>query len=422
MILEKTSQPVTCCFDGNSLTEPLPGSLNIPNPYCVLREISIKRPCICNTAWLDNLSSRDLRSETYCTVDDKLKYCFNTSVFNVLKYLHEVCDDTKETLHCGKNRNLKKINGIFFTPEELASLEQKTPKLILFVSAIIITLAILAIIALITANRCARDRTKTNGRIQSRSSTTTAGSAHLHSFSYDDRRVIDRTMQVLQKKYPEVYKTINDKTKTLMQHDIPDKKCIKLISDIVNLLDNCENSEEDFKAFNEILLQHLQPPMPTAPPADPIYAEPTAPASGINNGCSSSSSSNTEISPTTPSEHIYAEPNCAQQPLLRNEYASPADRNIDAMDLYSEPIHELGKQFLMYLNIKLFIILTIRIHDVIWDTNTLYFKTLLIFDVVKLYLYLTLFRNSFLPIFSIKQKFSSYLTKRRRDLKHIFKS
>lgn len=51
---------------------------------------------------------------------------------------------------------------------------------------------------------------------------------------------------------------------------------------------------------------------------------------------------NRKTATKTAPEHIYAEPSCAQQPLLPNEYASPADGHLTSMDLYTEPINERG--------------------------------------------------------------------------------
>lgn len=354
MSLEETKQPVSCRFESNSLTQPLPGSLNITNHYCILREISVNIPCKCHLGWLHELSARDLRSEIYCTIDDKLSFCFNATSFNTLKYLNEVCDDTKTTLDCVKNMNLKKINGRFFTPEELERRDQRTPKLI-FIIAGGVTLITLSMIAAITAYRCCKRKSSVRQSSNAARTLPHMGD-HLHEFSQADHQIIEQTLLIMRKKYPDIHKQINERVQTLLQRDLPDKKCIKVVSKIVDLLQQVKQPGDDFMAFNRVLTKHLEPQSPSAPPVDPIYEEP-----GLNDGGFYTSStivamphqevgtiggiSDAGVSANLP-EHIYAEPHCAQQPLLRNEYASPADRNMESMDLYTEPINERGK--LMY--------------------------------------------------------------------------
>ncbi|XP_055913954.1 uncharacterized protein LOC129947429 isoform X2 [Eupeodes corollae] len=325
MTLEKpSSKGVTCKFDGNSLTKPLRGSLKMPHPLCRIREVSIDRLCSCNTSWLEELSDRDLRSETYCKVDDKLQFCFNTTMFNVLKYINEVCDEQKTTLDCVKNRNLRKINGQFFTQEELEMRDAEIPQLV-FIAAGAITLILLALIAMFTAKHCAnRKKASMNSK------------RHVHEFSINERRIIEQTVEIIKNKYPHIHKQVSESTKSLLRKDISEEKCVDLVSGIADLLAKCDNTG-DFGAFNDIMLKHLgSMPSATAPPSDPIYAEPTAP---IEDGGYGSGSRSDDVEQThLPPEHIYAEPGSVQQPLLRCEYASPRDRHTDMGDLYSEPI------------------------------------------------------------------------------------
>ncbi|KAL9873804.1 ben isoform 2-T2 [Glossina fuscipes fuscipes] len=323
IVLEADAQPVNCRFNRNSLTQPLSGSLNITNPYCILREISINAPCRCNLDWLDRLSARDLRSEIYCTIDDKLGNCFNSSTFNTLKYINEVCDESKTVLDCVANKNLKKIDGHFFTPEELEQRNNRLPELILIlVGSLFILLLISAIVIILICHfkrtPCAKPQTSSG--IQART--------HLHEFSREERLVIDQSLQLIQKKYPEIYKKINERAQRMMTQNLNETKCVKFTSEIVNLLNKS--------------------PLPNAPPADQtaIYTEPGL--MGIERDFYSTDSfsrleqSNESSIPEAGAEPIYAEPNCAQQPLLRNEYASPADRQPPTLDLYTEPINETG--------------------------------------------------------------------------------
>ncbi|XP_037938855.1 uncharacterized protein LOC119671986 [Teleopsis dalmanni] len=341
--LEPTKQPAACRFNGNSLTQPLPGSLNM-NSNCIIHEVSVNIACRCNPTWLHELTAHDLYSEMYCTIDKKLGLCFNRTTLNLQKYLHEVCDDTKNTLDCGANRNLTRVNDKFFTPEELQQKDSNFPTFLSIFGGILVLFAVVLAVLLIVICVKKKDACRSTN-----TSLIPYANEHVHEFSNEDRVIIDRTMQLLQKKYPQIYKQVKENTQEILRSDLPHRKCVKAISQIVNLLNEVRNADKDLLIvdFNNLLTQHLQPPQPTAPPVDPVYTEPSL--TGNDGGFYTSSTIvpvegyalRNEIcgEPVPLPEHIYAEPNCVEQPLLRNEYASPSDhhQNMEGMDLYSDP-------------------------------------------------------------------------------------
>ncbi|TMW41263.1 hypothetical protein DOY81_013659 [Sarcophaga bullata] len=272
MRLDNEQNSTSCSFEGNSLTNPQDGSLNFTKPYCKIREVSVNLPCRCDLKWLEKLSDKDLRTEIYCTIDDKLGNCFNASTFNFMKYLKEVCDEEKTILDCVANQNLKKIEGRFYTPEELERENQHLPQLIMILVGTILLLILVVILFIFLIcymrRKANMQRNETLGR-----------RTHVHDFSPEERCVIDQTLQLIQKKYPEIYKKTQEKVQTLYVHDLSEDKCIKTTSQILNLLDKVKNSGTDFMAFNRILTEHLQPPLPSAPcthtQQSPIYAEPS---------------------------------------------------------------------------------------------------------------------------------------------------
>ncbi|KNC30502.1 hypothetical protein FF38_07824 [Lucilia cuprina] len=337
MRLDNEQNTTSCSFEGNSLTDPQDGSLNFTKPYCKIREVSVNLPCRCDLKWVEKLTDKDLRTEIYCTIDDKLGNCFNATTFNFMRYLNEVCDETKTVLDCGPNKNLKKIEGRFYTAEELERKNQHLPQLIMIlVGTILLLILILAVVIFLI---CHFRRKGT----QLQRPETSGGRNHVHEFSPQERCVIDQTSQLIQKKYPEISDKINKRVQILYIQDLSEEKCVKTISQIVNLLNKVKNPGADFMAFNSVLTEHLQCPLPSAPPADqtPIYSEPSL--GGMNEGFYTSTFSQMEGSAGAAGsapEHIYAEPSCAQQPLLPNEYASPADGHLTSMDLYTEPINE----------------------------------------------------------------------------------
>ncbi|KAM7348327.1 ben isoform 2-T2 [Cochliomyia hominivorax] len=333
MLLDNEQNSTSCSFEGNSLTEPQDGSLNFTKPYCRIREVSVNLPCRCDLKWVEKLTDKDLRSEIYCTIDDKLGNCFNATTFNFMKYLNEVCDESKVVLDCVANQNLKKIEGRFYTAEELERKQQQhLPRLIMILAVTILLLIVLiAVIICHIRRRNAQHRGDDAGHRN-----------HIHEFSAEDRSIIDQTLQLIQKKYHEIYKKVYDRVQILYTPDLSEEKCVKTTSQIVNLLNKVKNPGMDFMLFNRVLTEHLQSPLPSAPPADqtPIYSEPSLTDQGFYTSTTFSQMEGSTGGAGTGPEHIYAEPSCAQQPLLPNEYASPADGHLTSMDLYTEPINE----------------------------------------------------------------------------------
>ncbi|XP_065362958.1 uncharacterized protein be isoform X2 [Calliphora vicina] len=336
MLLDNEQNSTSCSFEGNSLTEPQDGSLNFTKPYCKIREVSVNLPCRCDLKWVEKLTDKDLRTEIYCTIDDKLGNCFNATTFNFMKYLNEVCDESKTVLDCVANQNLKKIEGRFYTAEELERKNQHLPQLIMILAGTILLLMLIIAVVIFVICHFRRRGSKLQR------AETSGGRNHVHEFLPQERCVIDQTLQLTQKKYPEIYKKFNERVQILYIQDLTEEKCVKTTSQIVNLLNKIKNPGTDFMAFNRVLTEHLQSPLPSAPPADqtPIYSEPTGMDEGFYTSTTFSHLEGSTGAAGSGPEHIYAEPSCAQQPLLPNEYASPADGHLTSMDLYTEPINE----------------------------------------------------------------------------------
>ncbi|XP_017479173.1 PREDICTED: uncharacterized protein LOC108368772, partial [Rhagoletis zephyria] len=250
IILEETKKPGICRFENNSLTKLKPGGLNITNRHCIMREISVNSPCRCNRDWLANLSDRDLRSEIYCTIDTKLGACFNATTFNMLKYENEVCDETKTTVDCGANRNLKKVDGKFFTLEEL---ERQDSQLLIYIylsAAIILAVVVVIILVLVLRCLCRQKNGSAGGMMSS--------NHHRHEFTQNERHIIERALQLIQKRYPHIHARVERLCQELLQTNRTEKQCIRTVTKIENLLSKIERSE-DLNAFCSVLAQHLQP-------------------------------------------------------------------------------------------------------------------------------------------------------------------
>jgi hypothetical protein len=157
----------------------------------------------------------------------------------------------------------------------------------------------------------------------------------LKSFSKEDRLIIHQTLEKIKdKQSPETYGQILGYTRRLLTGNFTETEKVLVIGEIVRKLSECENCGDDFVAFTDILYKHLAPTSETVNESE--YAEPMTlihlpPPEGETHL--------TSVGDRV-TDHIYAELNCAQQPLLVNEYAAPADLS-DA--LYSEPIQIVSK-------------------------------------------------------------------------------
>lgn len=363
MAVEYTKNPLVCLFSNNYITKTSRGSLNFKDPRCRIRQISFSQLCSCDTRYFRNIAYNDLRTELFCRIDETLAHCFNATLFNVQAYEREICDDKAEGIDCLKNRANTKPNG-FFVDLNLFKHKEKILYIYLAVGALLIIVGIILFICLI--RHCARRHRKhiddgpirdimlTENIQQNGMTSTFKPLATINrrdpSFSHSDLLIIQKTLQLMKQKYPpEIYDQVHNNTTKLVGGNLTESDKVLTIGEIIRNLVECENAGTDFVAFTDILYNHLdstdnhvgQSVVAVAPPIDPIYFEPnvqhvdeTEPFHPTENGYALPG-------PTTaapPGEHIYAEPIHLQQPLLRNEYTVPIDRNDSVSNLYTEPI------------------------------------------------------------------------------------
>ncbi|KAL5276825.1 hypothetical protein ACFFRR_002192 [Megaselia abdita] len=322
--LEQQVDKHDCVFEENVITKAKPDSLSL-NQNCRIFKISFNYTCMCDLSWLNSITKRDIRSESYCKINDQLQYCFNTTIFNVLRYEKEVCDLAKETLSCANNRNLYKVNDEFIQPKE------KDHSIYKIVAIGIGSIFLLGLVVFIYGYARKRNHHEiVMSGSEGLPGHTTTVLYESREFSPEDKRIISQTLELIRKKYNRVYDNVKEKIDVLLRGNITEKERLEAIGDIIHDLENCQNPGDSFVAFTDILSRHLSPPIThqtaTAPPPDPVYSEPM------------------NVGGSTGIENIYAEPNQFQQrePLLRNDYSTPADRNVES-NLYSEPVI-LGKE------------------------------------------------------------------------------
>lgn len=365
MAIEYSKNPLACLFANNYITKATLGSLNIKDPRCRVKQISFSRLCSCDSTFFRQVAYNDLRAEIFCRIDETLAHCFNATLFNVQAYERDICNDKTERIDCMQNRANTKPDGFFV---DLNLFKQKEKMLYIYLAAGALLIIVIVVLFICLMRHCSRRHRKhiddgpmssdimLTESIQPNGVTTVIRkpfatlSRRDPSFSHADLMVMHQTLQLMKQKYPpEIYDQVHNNTTKLVAGNLTESDKVLTIGEIIrNLVDLGENTGTDFVAFTDILYNHLdstdthvgQAVVAVAPPLDPIYFEPNIrdrddesdPFDATENGYALPG-----LAAAT-GEHIYAEPIHLQQPLLRNEYTVPIDRNDSVSNLYTEPI------------------------------------------------------------------------------------
>ncbi|XP_055713189.1 uncharacterized protein LOC129807750 isoform X2 [Phlebotomus papatasi] len=332
MNIQGKSSEGSCTFARNSIVKAESGSLRLPQD-CLVKDVYFKNDCNCNLEWLKVLNATNLdrmMDVSYCSIHETLKHCFNATLAKLRTYYKEVCSEDRKEINCAKNQKEPKHEGNFIKPEDFGKRSDKD-NLIYYISAgVVLLIFLLLLIGILIV--WMRRRGKRHDRTEL--ITPTPETSH-HSvervpkctrlFSPEDRLIISQTLEKMKMKHPpEKYDQVYNNTQKLFNGSLTESEKVLTIGEIVTTLGKCENSGEDFVAFTDILYKHLAPKDNNQ--NDPVYAEP-------NLLVSNDDDRNTQLD----LNHIYAEPNSVQQPLLNNEYAFPVDRNTES-GLYTEPV------------------------------------------------------------------------------------
>ncbi|XP_059618652.1 uncharacterized protein LOC132263090 isoform X2 [Phlebotomus argentipes] len=332
MDIEELMKRRICKFEMNSITNADGGSLRLPQD-CIVKSVLFQKTCECGKKWLSLLdvsSFQKMTDEIYCSTGDLLKPCFNANLTKLTTYYREVCSDSK-VLDCMETQKDPKMNGNFIKPGDFGK-DSGRNNLVYWITTGVVCLIILLLLIgiVIVVVRKRGNRTDRAGLI-------TATPEHSHHsvervprntriFTPEDQIIINQTLDKMKLKYPaEKYDQVYNNTQKLFNGSLTESEKVLTIGEIVGTLSKCENSGEDFVAFTDILYKHLAPKDNNQ--NDPVYAEPNL------IGSNDVDDRNTQLD----LNHIYAEPQSVQQPLLNNEYALPVDRNTES-GLYTEPV------------------------------------------------------------------------------------
>uniref|UniRef100_A0A7G3B2H1 Uncharacterized protein n=1 Tax=Lutzomyia longipalpis TaxID=7200 RepID=A0A7G3B2H1_LUTLO len=329
---ERSSKMERCSFFRNTIAHAMSNSMELPES-CVIKDVFFNTTCTCNPQWLKNLMKNyiELEKNSFCSTDDSIRYCFNSSLIRASTYRREVCDDSP-TLDCIKNQKEPKLEGNFIRPND-GDKNNGQVSILYYIAGGVTCIIVLIILIGILIVYCRK-----KGKRHDRAELITPTPEHSHHsverappkstriFTPEDRLIINQTLERMKAKHPpEKYDHVFNYTQKLMNGSLTESEKVLTIGEVVQTLRECENSGEDFVAFTDILYKHLAPKDNNQ--NDPVYAEPNLAVS------SDGEDRNTQLD----LNHIYAEPHSVQQPLLNNEYAFPVDRNTET-GLYTEPV------------------------------------------------------------------------------------
>lgn len=350
--IEITKNPSRCVFENNYITKTVPDSLNFKSPHCRVKQVSFDQSCSCNSTYFRQLSYNDISSESYCKIDKTLTHCFNATLYNLKAYRDDICDDSAQ-IDCVRDRINAKSNGYFIDLNRLLNPSEKLMYLYIGGGILLIILSIILIIMI--CRRCSRRKKvfdespmRDIALMESLHPTTATLTAQRYyptfdTFTHSDMLVINQILQDMKQTYPpESYENLYNNTQKLIIGNLTESDKVKTIGEIVQCIDECENTGTDFVAFTDILYKHLGSgeQMTTHQVTGPIYAEPSLTRLDV---LPTNVDRHTELNAIEGAiggngEHIYAEPMNLQQPLLRNEYNVPIDHNDNNSHTYVEPV------------------------------------------------------------------------------------
>lgn len=297
------SRRSNCTFANNWVGNPQASSLNFSN--CEVRAIHLDRHCGCDEdrEWLQRLTDRDLSTELYCQLGQRLHTCFNASSVHLRRYANEVCGNNRTQLQCQDSSTLIWYRDGFYSKEERD--EQQRGWSITNIGLILLAIAFLLIIivGMVFWLFCQSKR-RFSSTSSSSSSSAAAAAAALERCSLSSS-----SREILQKNAPRKLKKPIQK---LISGKLTNRECEEIITNI--LRDKMELLSYE---ANRVLDEHIQQ---------------------AHSG--SKCTSNVVPLPTAPSEHLY------EELLIPNEYSAPSDPlDPNAVNDYSEPFNSASSKY-----------------------------------------------------------------------------
>lgn len=328
-----TNYPLRCVFENNFITTTERDSLNFKSPECRVKRIAFNQLCTCNSKYFAQLAHVDISNESYCKIDRPLTSCFNATLYNVNAYEEEICKKTTE-IDCSTDGLNAKSNGYFIDWHRLFNRKERI-FYVYIAGGILLIMLIIALIIIIIRRFLKHGKHFGDGPardmilMESLHPTTATINERIYrnatdqTFSPTDLIIIDKTLSDMKRKYPpEYYDQVYNNTQKLIRGYLSETDKVKTIGEIVQSVQECENSDCDFVGFTDILYNHLETDgVHRWAMNEILYSEPHRLSSGNNGGY----------------DHIYAEPQM-QKSLLGGEYTMPIDRKVIGSHVYTEPL------------------------------------------------------------------------------------
>lgn len=302
------SRRSNCTFANNWVGNPQASSLNFTN--CEVRAIHLDRHCGCDEdrEWLQRLTDRDLSTELYCRLGQRLHACFNASSVHLRRYANEVCGNNRTQLQCQDSSTLIWYRDGYYSKEERDEQQRgwSITKIGLILLGSCIAFISIIIVGMLLWHYCQPKR-----RFSSTSSSSSSASA---AAALERCSLSPSSREILQANAPRKLKKPIQK---LISGKLTNRECeeiiIKILKDKMKLL--------PYEA-KRVLDEHFQQAHSGAKCMSNVVTIPTAP------------------SEPSVQENLYAEL------LTPNEYSAPLDP-LDpyAMNDYSEPFNSASSKY-----------------------------------------------------------------------------
>lgn len=382
------ANPIECRFAGNLITEPgIDDSLYFEYGQCVVRNVTFAKACRCEAVWPRGLFRNGPKdgqmAEINCAVDGTVAGCYNTTHMVWTEFQAAVCTRSIRFAACEQRELAAKR-----TRMDISGFAEVRPgggagglfggavdvRQVAIVAGGTALLVVLLIAVGMVCNRIKHsDGGGVGGRrraddgcddgqgnvtcseqILTRCDATALAAREAHafrsvdrnatqmplmlmlamkpskSFSADDRVIIRQTLHEMRGRYEgHLYDQVYNNTVKVLNGGLEEAEKVRAIGEIVEALRECQQKMGgDFVAFTDILYRQLVADADAMQAEDPVYAE-------LTDGAVDETAAAAEAA--LGGDHIYAEPQHLQLPLLTSEYAWPLDRDAPAYSEYAEP-------------------------------------------------------------------------------------
>lgn len=391
LIAAQPANPIECTFRDNLITEPADvESLYFEYGQCAVQNVTFALPCICTALWPKKLFRNGPRDgqlrQINCAVDEAMRDCYNTTHVVWTEFQEDVCRKrTPVFVECERRwRTRMNISG-FAAVDPAANtaaawLHENWPRAALVAGGAAVLLLLLCAVCMacgrmkraVRAARDRRDEEDANGgggglsmgdgenvtcsaQILTRCDATALAAREAHafrtlaeppmallvmksskSFSIDDRVIIRQTLHDMKGRYEaQLYEQVYNNTMKVLNVSLAEPEKVAAIGEIIEALHECQKSGGDFVAFTDILYKQLVPHADGE--EDHVYAECSTRGAAMQRNSENAIVAAAAAAAGTGGDHIYAEPQHLQLPLLTSEYAWPLDQDAPAYSEYAEP-------------------------------------------------------------------------------------